>query len=113
MDSIVLAAEKYILKMETLRKDMRDTLMLAKERMAKYYNKSVADNEPKFKVGDKGMVNGRNIKTIRPTKKLDHKMRGPFKVKRLIGPYAYELEIPAFMGCPHPVYHISLLEPYH
>ena len=78
-----------------------------------YYNKSIADNEPKFTVGDRVMVNGKNIKTIRPTKKLDNKMPGPFKVKRLVGPYAYELEIPAFVGRPHPVYHIPLLEPYH
>ena len=87
--------------------------MLGKVQMTKYYNKSVADNQLKFKVGDKVMVNGKNIKTIRLTKKLDHKMRGPFKVKRLVGPSAYELEILAFVGCPHPVYHISVLEPYH
>ena len=92
---------------------MRNTLMLAKERMTKYYNRSITDNEPKFKVDDKLMVNGKNIITIRPTKKLDYKMRGPFKFKRLVGRYAYELEIPAFVGRPHPVYHISLLKPYH
>ena len=40
---------------------MRDTLMLAKERMAKYYNKKVVDQEPKFKIGDKVMVNRKNI----------------------------------------------------
>ena len=40
-------------------------------------------------------------------------MHVTFKVKRLVGPYAYELDIPAFVGRPHPVYHISLLEPYH
>jgi len=113
IESNVPAAEKYILKLDKLRKDMRDTLVLAKGRMAKYYNKNVASQELKFRVGDKVMLNGKNIKTIRPTKKLDHKMRGPFKVKRLIGPYAYELDIPAFVGRPHPVYHISLLEPYH
>ena len=93
MDSNVPTAEQYILKLEMIRTDMRDTLMIAKERMAKYYNKSVTDNEPKFKVGDKVMVNGKNIKTIRPTKKLDHKMHGLFKVKCLVGPYAYELGI--------------------
>ena len=81
--------------------------------MAKYYNKSIADNEPKFKVGNKVIVNGKNIKTVRPTKKLVHKMHGPFKVKRLVGPYAYELEIPAFVGRPHPVYHLLLLEQYY
>ena len=40
-------------------------------------------------------------------------MRGPFKVKRLIGSYAYELALPYGAGKVHPVYHISLLEPYH
>ena len=81
--------------------------------MVKYYNKNIVNQEPKFKVGNKVIVNGKNIKTIRLSKKLDHKMRGPFKVKSLIGPYAYELDIPVFVGCPHPIYHISLLEPYH
>ena len=83
--------------------------MLAKEYMAKYYNKGVADHEPKLKVGDKVNVNGKNIKTLRLTNKLYHKMCGLFKVKRLGGPYTYELEIPSFVGRPHPVYHISLL----
>ena len=64
-------------------------------------------------VGDWVMVNGKNIKTRRPTKKFDHKMRGKFRVKRLIGPYSYELEIPQGVGNIHPVYHISMLEPYY
>ena len=38
-------------------------------------------------------------------------MRGKFKVKRLVGPHAYELDLPASVG-KHPVFHISLLEPY-
>ena len=45
------------------------------------------------------MVNAKNIKTKRKSKKLDHKMRGPFKVKRLIGSYAYEF-----------VYHMVLVK---
>ena len=112
MDSKVPAAETYVQKLDNLRKDLRETLILANERMVKYYNQGVVNKEPKYKVGDKVMVNGKNIKTIGPSKKLDHKMRGPFKVKSLIGPYAYELDIPAFVGRPHPVYYISLLEPY-
>ena len=40
-------------------------------------------------------------------------MRGPFKVKRLIGSYAFELALPYGTGKVHPVYHLSLLEPYH
>ena len=107
MESKVPAAEKYVQKLDKLRKDWRETLILANEQMAKYYKKGVANNEPTCKIGDKMMVNGKNIKTIRPSKKLDHKMRGPLKVKSLIGPYACELDIPEFVGRPHPIYHIS------
>ena len=59
------------------------------------------------------MVNAKNIKMKRKLKKPDHKMRGPFKVKWLIGSYAYELALPYGAGKVHPVCHISLLEPYH
>jgi hypothetical protein len=109
--SNVPAAEEFVLKLQKLREDMRETLLLAKKRMAKYYNRKVADQEPKFKVGDWVMLNAKDFKTIRPSKKLDHKMRGKFKVKRLVGPHAYELDLPVSIG-KHPVFHISLLEPY-
>ena len=113
VESNVPAAEEYVENLAKLRKDMRETLILARERMAKYYNRNVSEKEPTFKVGDKVMVNAKNIKTKRKSKKLDHKMRGRFKVKRLIGSYAYELALPYGAGKVHPVYHISLLEPYH
>ena len=113
VESNVPAAEEYVENLAKLRKDMRETLILAREKMAKYYNRNVSEKEPTFKVGDKVMVHAKNIKTKRKSKKLDHKMRGPFKVKRLIGSYAYELALPYGAGKVHPVYHISLLEPYH
>ena len=81
--------------------------------MPKYYNRTVCEKEPTFKVGDKVLVNAKNIKTKRKSKKLDHKMRSPFKVKRLIESYAYELALPYGAGKVHPFYHICLLEPCH
>ena len=113
VESNVPGAEEYIENLAKLRKDMRETLILAGERMAKYYNRNVSAKEPTFKVGDNVMVNAKNIKTKRKSKKLDHKMSGPFKVKRLIGSYAYELALPYGAGKVHPVYHVSLSEPYH
>ena len=80
--------------------------------MVKYYNQRVSTNEPTFKVGDCVMLNVNDIKTIRPSKKFDHKMRGKFKVERLIGTHAYKLELPVCSG-KHPVFHISMLELYH
>ena len=43
--------------------------------------------------------------------KLDHRMFGPFVIKRRVGSRAYELELPARWTL-HPVFHVSLLEPY-
>jgi len=43
--------------------------------------------------------------------KLDHKMFGPFVVKRKVWSSAYEVELPERWDI-HPVFHVSLLEPY-
>jgi hypothetical protein len=52
----------------------------------------------------------RNVKTTRPSDKLDHKKFGPFLVKRDIRGTNFELRLPPTMKI-HPVFHISLLEP--
>ena len=109
--SDVPVAEEYILKLKKLREDMRDTLILARQRMAKFYNRKISEQEPGFNIDDWVMLNAKDFKTLRPSKKLDHKMRGKFKVKRLIGSHAYELEFPPNVG-KQPVFHVSMLEPY-
>ena len=59
------------------------------------------------------MVKATNIQTERKSKKMDYKMRAKFKAIQLVGTYTYKLEFPPRMGRIHPVFHISLLEPYH
>ena len=66
-----------------------------------------------FKVGDWVIVNAKHIKTRHLTKKLDYKLRGKFRFKRLIGTNAYESELPPSTSKIHPVFYISLLECYH
>jgi len=81
--------------------------------MVKYFNLKMVEKEPTFKVGDWVIVNAKNIKTRCPTKKLDYKLHGKFRIKRLRGMNTYELELPPSTGKIHPVFYISLLEPYH
>jgi len=57
------------------------------------------------------MLNRKNLRTKRPIDKLDHRMFGPFVVKRKVGSRAYEVELPERWDI-HPVFHVSLLEPY-
>jgi len=57
------------------------------------------------------MLNRKNLRTKRPMEKLDHKMFGPFVVKRKVGCRAYEVERPERSDI-YPGFHVSLLEPY-
>jgi hypothetical protein len=74
-----------------------------------YYNKSKLERS-RFREGDLVYLLRRNIKTIRPSDKLDYKKFGPFKVKRNIKNISYELHLPPTIRI-HPIFHISLLEP--
>ena len=53
----------------------------------------------------------RNVKTTRPSKILDYKKMGPFKIIKKVGTSSYKLDLPASMKI-HNTFHISLLEPY-
>lgn len=63
---------------------------------------------PNYQVGDKVWLDARNIKTQRPSKKLDYKSLGPFEVIQRIGPTSYKLDLPMSMHI-HPVFHSWLL----
>ena len=62
---------------------------------------------PVYKVGDKVFLLTKNIKTEKPSKKLDNKNIGSFKIKKLVG-LLYQLELPHTMKI-HDVFHPNLL----
>ncbi|SCV67917.1 BQ2448_5528 [Microbotryum intermedium] len=66
---------------------------------------------PPLVLGQKVMLNQCNIRTTRPSLKLDSNKLGPFAIKRIINNVTYELDLPSMMSI-HPVFHVSLLEPY-
>jgi hypothetical protein len=68
---------------------------------------------PDFKVGDLVWLSRRNISTVRPSPKLDHRRLGPFKIIQCIGEskLAFKLELPHTMRI-HPVFYGSLLTLY-
>ncbi|MBW0578438.1 hypothetical protein O181_118153 [Austropuccinia psidii MF-1] len=57
-------------------------------------------------------LSSKNIKSTRPTKKRSERWLGPFLIMEKISPHAYHLKLPSERKSIHPVYHISLLEPF-
>jgi hypothetical protein len=104
------AAEEFTKHLSQLQATLKLQLQTAQDSY-----KTSADEfrkkSPTFQVGDKVWLLRRNIKTNRPCDKLDYRRLGPFSIQKQINPVAYRLELPPSMKV-HPVFHISLLEPY-
>ena len=108
-DSTVPAAEERVQQLQTILNDLQANLKEAQAAYTIQANKSRLPT-PDIQPNDLVFLDRRNIKTIRPSRKLDDKKLGPFKVLRQINPVAFELKLPTTMKI-HPVFHVSLLEP--
>jgi len=103
-------ATMYAHRMQDRLRQAKETLENTCESRKKYYDRK-ATKQPSIEVGDLAMLNARNIRTKGPSKKLSPKLYGPFKVLERKGSRAYKLEISPGWKI-HPVFHVSLLEPY-
>jgi len=101
-------ARIQVSRIKELHSQLASDLQFVAERNAHYYNKKHSQ-EPTLKEGDKVYLVRKNIKTKRPSDKLDYKKLGPYTIKKVRGRVNYELTLPKNMKI-HPVFHISLLE---
>ena len=62
--------------------------------------------------GDKAYLSTKNLRTTRPSKKLDHKRIGPFKIIGKPGPATRKLQLPRDAKI-HPVFNVLLLSSAH
>jgi RNase H-like domain found in reverse transcriptase/Reverse transcriptase (RNA-dependent DNA polymerase)/Integrase zinc binding domain/Chromo (CHRromatin Organisation MOdifier) domain len=62
---------------------------------------------PAYKMGDKVWLNLKNIRTTRPSKKLDSRA-GKFTILEAMGPQTYRLDVPSGV---HNVFNVDLLRP--
>jgi hypothetical protein len=65
---------------------------------------------PALRIGDKVWLSTKNIRTTRPSKKLDQRRMGPYPITAIVGPRAYQLGLPGNLKI-HPTFHVNLLEP--
>ena len=99
-------------RLSIIRKELQAELNHSNEYMSKYYNQQHL-SAPEFSPGDNVWLLRRNIKTTRPSEKLDYKKIGPYEIIEKRGKSSYLLKLPSSMKRLHPVFHVSLLEPVH
>lgn len=91
-----------------IQKELQQEWIFLQNRM-KYYADKKRLPAPILEEGNKVYLIRKNIKTRRPSDKLDWKKIGPFFIKRKLSDTNYELSLPEGMRI-HPIFHISLLE---
>jgi len=104
------ASKLYAHWMHAVHKASAERLEAAHERMRRYTDPQ-RTKPPEYQIGDLVMLNGCNIKTRRPSRKLDHKNHGPFQVEKIVSPLAVRITLPQKWKI-HNVFHVSLHEPY-
>ena len=85
-----------MLKVEDLKKlqeQLCTKLMFVQDRMKKHYNKTRLSG-PTLKEGEMVYLIQKNLKTKRPSDKLDHKKLGLFKITEKITTSNYHLLLP-------------------
>jgi len=94
------------------REELSQRWIKALDSQAKYYNQNHIPI--RFKVGDRVMLQAKHIRQLRPNKKLSDRYLGPFEIEKVVGDHgqAYKLILPESYRI-HPVFHVSLLEPFH
>jgi len=94
-------------KMKDIWEFLQDQLTLSQTRMEDFANRK-RKQPPRYRVGDRVWLSTKNIRTQRPSKKLDYKHIGPFTILQRIGTTSYKLNLPQSMRI-HPVFHSNLL----
>src|SRR5882724_3514214 len=91
--------------MEAATKEACSALTQAADDMAQFYDAHCKE-APLYEVRDKVWLNGQNITTTHPMKKLDHKWLGQYVVDKVISQNAYWLKLPVlWLNPPHLISH--------
>lgn len=104
-DEKVPAAEELVELIRFAGEEAKAMIEMAQTRYKEQADKDRIE-DPELAVGEEIWLNGKNLQTDRPSKKLDWKYFGPYKIIEQIGSCAYKLDLPPSIKV-HPVFHVS------
>jgi hypothetical protein len=104
-------AHERLTSLKETQDNLKFYIKSAQESQERYYNRHV-EPQPAFVPGDEVWLLRKNIKTTRPSDKLDARKLGPFKIIEAVNSRSFRLQLPSSMSKVHPVFHVSLLERY-
>jgi hypothetical protein len=108
--SNVESVNEFTERMRSTLEEAKAALVKSKDDMSRYYNQRRMP-APEFRPGDKVYLDGTDITTTRPSRKLSHKYLGPFPVVRKVGNNVYRLRLPLSMSRIHLVFNVVKLTP--
>lgn len=109
--SKVPKADEFVVLLEDIQLILAESLRHAKAVQARNYNRK-ARPAPPYAIGDWVWLTRCFIPSTRPSSKLDYRRIGPFRVAKLVGSNAVQLELGSTFHRLHPVFNVSLLTPY-
>ncbi len=93
IESLSAGAEDKARKLQELHQELSDRIAQRNLTTSKQANKKRIEG-PTLKRGDRVFLSMENLKTKRPSKKLDNLRKGPFKITKVKGPVTFELKLP-------------------
>jgi hypothetical protein len=86
-------ANSFVDRMSDLQAYLQNEMLWAQAVYTEKANKK-RQPAPAYQVGDKVWIDASNIRTTRPSKKLDWKKLGPYPVTKVISSHAYRVRLP-------------------
>lgn len=109
--SKVPKADEFVILLEDIQLILIESLRHAKTIQARNYNRKARPSPP-YAISDWVWLTPRFIPSTRPSSKLDYRRIGPFRICKIIGSNAAQLDLGSSLHRLHPVFNVSLLTPY-